>query len=109
MTTTSEPLLRSLEFERGVTYQACKGVCDPSRLLEHAQTRSQTLSGEYVTDPMFIATGKDRRREAREELADCLNHLLFDSLEHIEDEERTYENLVAIRGIAAVYQRLEVE
>ena len=89
----SVPLIRSLEFERGITRQACKGITDPSRLIEHAEHRAQTLHGEYVVDPMHVRQGLDRRREVREELVDARNHLrrqaatapllVLDNLHHI--------------------------
>jgi hypothetical protein len=101
-----DPLIRSLEFERGVTQQACKGVCDPAKIIEHSENRAAVLSGEYVSDPMHVATGRDRRREVREELCDARNHLLWDTQEHLEDEERAAENLVALRLITLAYNRL---
>ena len=109
MATTTEPLYRSLEYEKGATEQACKGVVDPSALIEHARWRAQTLSGEYVRDPMLIAPGRNRRHDGREELTDCLNHLLWDSQEHIEDEERVHRNMQAIRHVALAYECLKEE
>ena len=105
----TEPLIRSLEFERGVTQQAAKGVVDPSRLIEHAEIRARTLSGEYVCDPMHIAVGRDRRRDVREELADARNHLLWDMQAHLEDEDRSERSLLALRHIAYAYTLLEEE
>jgi hypothetical protein len=102
----AEPLLRSLEFERGVTQQASKGYVDPSDLIAHAEHRAQTLCGEYVRDPMHILPGRNRRRDVREELADARNHLLWDSQEHLEDEERAHENLYVLRLIVMAYDRL---
>jgi hypothetical protein len=102
-------MFRSIEFERGTTHQAAKGATDPSRLIEHAEARARTLCGEYVRDPMHVQTGRDRRRDVREELADARNHLLWDTQEHLEDEERAHRNLIALRHIALAYARLEEE
>lgn len=107
--TVTAPLLRSLEFERGVTAQACKGVVDPSMLIEQSERRAQTLSGEYVCHPMHIAPGRNRRRDVRQELEDARNHLLWDTQEHLEDEDRCAENLIALRHIALAYTRLQEE
>ena len=107
MLTATEPLYRSMEFERGVTEQAAKGVVDPSGLIEHAEIRARSLSGEYVSDPMLIAAGRDRRRDVREELADARNHLLWDTQAHLEDEDRAHENLIALRHICLAYSLLE--
>ena len=107
--TTTEPLYRSLEYEEGATQEACKGVVEPSALIAHARWRAQTLSGEYVRDPMTIAPGRNRRHDVREELADALNHLLWDGQEHIEDEERVHWNKQAIRHIALAYDCLNKE
>ena len=101
------PLIRSLEFERGATEQACKGVCDPSRVIAHAENRAGGyLSGQYVRDPMHVATDRDRRREVREELADARNHLLWDMQTHLEDDERCHADLIALRHICLAYTRL---
>ena len=104
------PLVRSLEFERGVTEQAARGAVDPSRLIAHAENRAGgALAGAYVRDPRLVAVGRDRRREVREELADARNHLLWDSQTHLEDEQRCHENLIALRFIALAYDRLMEE
>jgi hypothetical protein len=104
-----EPLVRSLEFERGITQQACKGITDPARLIEHAEHRAQTLHGEYVVDPMHVRQGLDRRREVREELVDARNHLVWDTQEHLDDEDRAAENLITLRLICLAYARLSQE
>lgn len=102
-----QPVLRSLEYERGVLEQACKGYVDPSDILERSERRSLTLAAEYVANPMHIQPGRNRRREAREEIEDAVNHLRFDSQEHLEDEERCWENLEALRGLCVVYDRIK--
>ena len=43
---TRVPLLRSLELEEVILHEACRGYVDPDRLLRHARTRADTLSGE---------------------------------------------------------------
>ena len=105
----TEPFYRSLEFERGVTHQAAKGVVDPSRLIEHAENRARVLSGEYVRDPMHIAPGKDRLREAREEAADMRNHLIWAMQERIEDEDFAHRARFALRHICLAYDLLTEE
>lgn len=107
MSATTKPLLRSLEFERGTTEQACKGVVDPSEIIAKAEFRAQQLSGEYVHDPMWIQPGRDRRREAREEALDFRNHILWDCLEHIEDEDRCLENVRALGKVCEAYELIK--
>lgn len=102
----TEPLLRSLEFERGITQQACKGITDPSGLIEHAENRARNLSHEYVQDHRWIQAGRNRRRDAREEFVDARNHLVWDTQTNIEDDERAYENLIVIRFAVLAYNRL---
>lgn len=106
---SDEARYRSLEFERGVTEQAARGHVDPSSLIEYAERRARTLSSEYVSDPMHIAPGRNRRKDAREELADCRNHLLWDSQAHLDDEEHAASNLRALRLICMAYHELEEE
>ena len=105
----STPFVRSLEFERGGTHEACKGYVDPSDLIEHAEIRARTLSGEYVRDPMHIATGRDRRRDVREELADARNHALWDAQAHLEDDERRERTLRGLLYIALAYREFQEE
>ena len=109
LTKVSTPLVRSLEFERGGTHEACKGHVDPSDLIEHAEIRAQTLSGEYVHHPMYIATGRDRRRDVREELADARNHALWDAQEHLENDERRERTLRGLLYIALAYREFQEE
>jgi hypothetical protein len=61
-----------------------------------------------VSDPLHIKPGLDRRREAREELADCANHISFqiqERLGELEDEER-HDLLVALRFVCLAYDKL---
>ena len=109
MTVTAEPLIRSLEFERGGTREACKGYVDPSDLIRHAENRAERLSGEYVTNPMHVATGRDRRRDVREELADARNHALWDAQEHLEDDERRERTRRGLLYIALAYREFQEE
>lgn len=99
-------LLRILALEREFTEEACRGVTNPIGLITHAETRCQALSAEYVEDPLEIRRGLDRLLEAREELADARNHLVFDMQEHLGDEERLNELLYIVQGIAILYNRL---
>lgn len=102
----TEPLLRSLEFERGVTEQACKGIVNAAPIIDHAEIRARNLSREYVSDFMWIATGRDRRHDVREELADARNHLIWDMQQNIEDEQRAWQSMRALRHIALAYDLL---
>lgn len=102
----TQPMIRSIEFERGATEQAAKGVMDPSRLIQHAETRAHSLSGEYVRNPMHVAGGRDRRRETREELADARNHLLWDTQHYLGDEDRVHRNMIALRHVCLAYRAL---
>lgn len=78
---------RNPKLEREIVTEACRGTTDPTALLEHAQARARTLSAEYVADPMLIAEGRKRRKDMREELADCVNHGLFDWQTHPGDPD----------------------
>lgn len=98
-------LRRSLEFERGVTEQAARGAVDPSRLIQHAEQRIQLHSGGYTRDPMRVAPGRDLLRDAREELADARNYVLWAMQERLEDEDLCHELLIGLRFIALAYDR----
>jgi hypothetical protein len=97
--------LRNLEFERDITQHCAKGVCDPSDLIEHAESRAQRLSGEYVTDPMLVARHRDRPLDVREELADARNHLVWWLEDHLDDPTLNHKQ-EALRLIILAYQLL---
>jgi hypothetical protein len=96
---------RNLEFERDVTHLCAKGVCDPADLIEHAESRAMRLSGEYVTDPMLVTMTRDRPFEAREELTDARNHLVWWLEDHLDDPEVDRKQ-DALRLIILAYQLL---
>jgi hypothetical protein len=98
--------MRLLSLEQEFTETACRGICNPTGLLTHAQTRSRALCGEYVADPMEILSGLNRPQEAREELADCLNHMLFDMQTHLGDEERLAILMRVTQYVALAYHEL---
>ena len=102
---TRVPLLRSLELEEVILHEACRGYVDPDRLLRHARTRADTLSGEYVDRASRIKPGLNRPREAMEEAADGVNNLTFHMQEHPEDEANP-EYLLAIQDFARAYERI---
>lgn len=101
-------LPRSLELERELTNEAAKGAVDASRLIEHAEARASSLSGEYVPDPMLIAPGRDRLRDVREELADARNHLCWWLQAHVGDEKAD-DALIGLRFVCLAYDRLLVD
>lgn len=97
---------RNLKFERDITHHCARGVADPSELIEHAEARAGgRLSGEYVTDPMLVATDRDRSHDVLEELADARNHLVW-WLEHNLDEPTVRYKQAALRHIILAYQQL---
>lgn len=102
------PIRRNLELERAITLEATRLVSDPSRLIEHAETRAIRLSAEYVGDPMLIAPGRDRVRDVREEIADARNHVVFWFQENPGEigSERAQDLLVALRHLALAYDRI---
>lgn len=96
---------RNIDFERDVTHLCAKGVCDPSELIEHAESRAQRLSGEYVSDPMLVTMTRDRPFEAREELVDSRNHLVWWLEDHL-DDPTVGRKQDALRLIILAYQLL---
>lgn len=96
---------RNMEYEREATREAARGVVDPTPLIEFSEVRACRLSGEYVTDPMLVAQGRDRRRDAREELSDCRNHLVW-WLEENHGDDRAHDAFLALRHVALAYDLL---
>ena len=96
---------RDLERERLITREASSPYVDPTAFIYYAEKRSQTLSDEYVDDPMFVRTDRDRLEDVREELLDARNHLVW-WLEDHTDDYRVADALDALRGIVAIYQTL---
>lgn len=86
--------------------EACRGVCDPSALIRHAQNRAHNLSGEYVSDPLEIRPGRDRLLDAKEEACDGVNHLTFWLQTHHDDDDARQDVLIALRFFALAYDRL---
>lgn len=97
--------LRDVVNERDLVEHACRGVVDPEALITHAQTRAQNQSGEYVNHPGLVRTDVNRAREAREELADCVNYLVWE-LQDTEDESTRTSRLRAIQALAVAYNEL---
>ena len=95
-----EPVYRNLTFERDLTEHACHGYVDPDRLIEHAELRARTLSGEYVRDPMLIMPGRNRPLDAREELVDCRNHVVFEA--QLNPENPRLPNLLVAMRLAVM-------
>ena len=100
-----KPIRRNLVLERQITEEACRGAVDPESFIEHAEARAQTLSGEYVDDPMLIKEGRNRVLDAREEAVDARNHLVFWFQEHPEAYERELV-LEALKHFALAYEIL---
>jgi hypothetical protein len=96
---------RNIEFERDITHHAAKGVADPTALIEHAETRAKTLSGEYVSDFMQVASDRNRPRDVTEELADARNHLVW-WLEDNLETDGCERKLWALRHICLAYELL---
>jgi len=96
---------RNINYEREATREAARGVCDPSPLIEFSEARASCLSGEYVTDPMLVAQGRDRVRDAKEELSDCRNHLVW-WLEENHGDEKAHDAFFALRHILLAYDLL---
>jgi hypothetical protein len=96
---------RNIESEREVTREAARGVVDPSALIEFSEVRAFSLSGEYVEDAMLVALGRDRLRDAKEEISDCRNHLVW----HIQENpgmEKSHDALLALRHMCLAYDLL---
>jgi hypothetical protein len=100
-----ELLYRDYDLELEIVKLACRGKIDPEALWEHSQTRSKALSGPYVSDPDTILRGKNRLREAREEAADGVNHLLF-AVEEWDYAEDPGELVDVISLFAQAYEQL---
>jgi hypothetical protein len=100
------PRRRHVQVERDLTHEAARGATDPARLIEHAETRAATLSHEYVPDPMLVAMNTDKRVDAREELADCRNRLVW-FLEEQPDHPRAQHAFIALRLVALAYDHLQ--
>lgn len=101
-----EPTRRVLETERELTRMAAKGIVDPEPLITHSETRCQQLSGEYTPDPMLLATGRDFKRDAREEAADLRSYVVFWLQENPESEDRQ-QMFFALRHCCILYDLLK--
>ncbi|MGH2866199.1 MAG: hypothetical protein ACRDNK_01340 [Solirubrobacteraceae bacterium] len=98
---------RNLLTEQDITRHAAQGVADPSGLIRHAEARARSLSGEYVHRPELVQQGRDRILDAKEELADCRNHLVWWLEDHMEESRERRHALVALRHIVLAYSLLE--
>lgn len=96
---------RSLDVEREITREAGRGYIDPTALITHAETRANRLHAEYVTDPMLVAADRDRLQEAKEELADMRNHLVW-WLEENPDDDRRQHAFASLRHALIAYDLL---
>lgn len=96
---------RDIDLEREITYEAAKGVVDPEALILFAEARTRTLSGEYVNDPMLVLADRDRLRDAREEVADLRNHLVW-WLQSNVDSEKAADAFAALRHTTLIYDLL---
>lgn len=99
---------RSLDFERGFTELAAKGVANHEPIRIHAESRALRLSGEYVPDPMLVQTGRNRLRDVREELADARNHLcwLAEERQAAGDDDGAHAAAQALRHVILAYDVL---
>lgn len=104
LTPTPSPR-RNPILERQVVEHACRGVLHEPGVLEHAQTRSNALCGQYVSDPMEIKPDLNRDLEGREEAADGVNHVLFQLQSHL-DAPGDDHRLNAIRYFALAWEEL---
>lgn len=110
--TASPTIRRNLAWEREMLIEAGRGVVYESaiELANLAEIRSTRLHGEYVEDPMLIRLGVDRPREAIEEIADCVNHVLF-GISAVEPDELTdgemREMMQVLRNLAVCYDILK--
>lgn len=102
------PVRRVPELEREIVEEAARGAVDPDDMIRFAQTRAIQLSGEYVKDPLTILPGRDRPRDAREELADTVNHVTFHIQEH-PDDPRNPDYLIGLRFVALAYEYFKVD
>lgn len=99
---------RDLDLEREITRHAARGYANPERIIEIAEFRASSASGEYVTDPMLLAPGKDWVHEAREELVDARNYLTWWLCENV-GNELAESRLRALRCVLLAFQELEDE
>lgn len=101
------PMRRIPSVEAEYLRHAAKGVCDPEPLIEHAQARAMRQSSEYVRDPLTIRAGVDWLAEARSELADSPNYLVW-WLQHRDpdEEEEALRVWEALRLVVAAYDLL---
>lgn len=103
-----EPRPRNLELEREIIRHAARGLCDPSRLIQHAEARTGgSLACQYVADPMTVAP-RDHLREAREELPDAAIRLAW-WLEENPGHDAAERVLDSLRSICVAYDRLTEE
>ena len=99
---------RDIESERDLTRHAAAGVADPADLIEQAEFRAATLSGEYVLEPGLVALGRDRLHDAREELLDCRNHLVWWLQDDVESEHRQ-RVCAALREVVLAFELLRAD
>lgn len=100
-------IVRDVYRERAWTMEACRGVTDPSHLIELSERRAaSSLSSPYVSDPMTLRAGMDRPREAREEALDLRNHVVFWMQERGLSPEDEHDALIVLRHVAIAYDVL---
>lgn len=101
MLSTSRP--RNVELEREFTREAARGVCDPSALIQYAEARAGQRR-EYGQTTLVLG-GRDLLQEARAELADGRNYLVWWLEDHVGDDQAP-DVLIALRFLALAYDRL---
>lgn len=80
--------------------------CDPTALIEHAETRAHDLSSEYTPDPLLVREDRDRPHDVREELADGRNHLVW-WLEANPDHPLYPKRLLALGVMTLAYELMQ--
>lgn len=103
--TSGSLLERDFNMEENIIRRAATGVVGPDNVIAHSRMRSTVLSGEYVPDPHMIKMGMDRPREALDEIADGINHLLF-HLQEFPEGPGCEDYKAAIRFFLLAYDRI---
>lgn len=98
---------RDIEYERALTHEACLTVVDPTDLIELSEARAHRLSGQYVDDSSRIRLGMNRPREAREEILDCRNHLLYHMQERELNADEYHDCMLALRHMGILFDVLK--
>lgn len=68
---------RDLELEAFAIDHACRGLIDPSELIEQCRRRASRLSGPYVSDPLTVRDDVDWMLELRAECVDAVNYAIW--------------------------------